>query len=246
MIQFYAPDIETTGCLPEEESGHAVRVLRLEAGKHIRVVDGRGGCFECEITSARPKCVQVSIIGVEHPPLPWHCRITLAVAPTKNFDRMEWLVEKAVELGIDRFVPVVCRHSERRVVKSDRLRRIAVSAMNQSLKTVLPCIDDAMPLEDFLNERHEGALFMGYCSDEVERRLLAPAYPPGADATILIGPEGDFSPQEVSRVLEAGFVPVSMGEQRLRTETAALMGVATIHIANQIGESRREPQQIQP
>ena len=238
MIQFYAPDIETTGCLPEEESGHAVRVLRMEPGRRIRVVDGRGGCFECEITSARPKCVQLRIVETVRPPKPWQGRITLAVAPTKNFDRMEWLMEKAVELGIDRFVPVVCRHSERRVVKTDRLRRIAVSAMNQSLKTELPQIDEAMPLADFLREPHAGECFMGYCSDEVERRLLAPTYTPGADATILIGPEGDFSPEEVRQALDAGFIPVSMGEQRLRTETAALIGVATIHIANQIADSR--------
>lgn len=238
MIQFYAPDVITSHALPEEESAHCVRVLRMEVGRRIRVADGKGSIHECEIVEARPKCVKVEIISTATPPRQWPCHITLAVAPTKNFDRMEWLVEKAVELGIDRFVPLVCQHSERRFSKAERLRRIAVSAMNQSLKSMLPQIDDASKFTDFLKEtRANTDRFICYCADDVERRLLASTYEAGRDVVILVGPEGDFSPQEVADALAAGFVPVSLGDQRLRTETAALYSVATIHVVNQLGAS---------
>lgn len=234
MIRFYAPDIERVPVLPEAESGHAVRVLRKRPGDEIEVVDGRGGLFRCRLISDSPKGAAVEI--VERCPLPkvWTPSITVAVAPTKHADRMEWLVEKLVETGIDRFVPLRCERSERKELKRDRIEKIAVSAMKQSLKAVLPNIDDTTPLRGFLDEFRgsDACRFVGYCDAGTPRVLLPKAYRPGADVVILIGPEGDFSPAEIAACFDAGFTAVTMGENRLRTETAALVGAATIHVIN--------------
>lgn len=235
MIRFYAPDITDTLTLPETESGHAVRVLRHRPGDEIEVVDGKGGLHICRILADHPKHVSVEIIRTEKLPKVWKPELTLAVAPTKNIDRMEWLTEKVVELGIDRIVPLVCERSERRVLRSDRLEKIAVSAMKQSLKAVMPRIDEPTPLSQFLKETslESAQKFVAWCDSESERTLLAKMYVPNSDAILLIGPEGDFSPAEVDSALKAGYIPVSLGDNRLRTETAALSGIDTFHILNQ-------------
>lgn len=233
MIRFYAPDIEQTPVLPEVESGHCVRVLRKRPGDEIEVVDGRGGLFRCVLVSDSPKGAAVQILSKEPLPKVWAPYITVAVAPTKHSDRMEWLVEKLVELGIDRFVPLRCERSERKELKRERIEKIAVSAMKQSLKAVMPRIDDTTTLKDFLAGLPEGGQrFVGYCDASMPRILLPKAYSPGEDVVILIGPEGDFSAAEIEACLNAGFTAVTMGDNRLRTETAALMGVATIHTIN--------------
>lgn len=234
MIQFFAPDIEQTLTLPESDSGHCVRVLRMKPGDKLSVVDGRGRRFDCTLELAHPKHATVSIVARHDLPPVWPEHITIAVAPTKNIDRMEWLVEKLVEIGVNRIVPLRCRFSERREIKSERLEKIAVSAMKQSLKAVLPAIDPMTPISQFLPTVTSPQRFMGYCSDSVERRLLAPSLKPGLDTTILIGPEGDFSPDEVRLALDCGFVPVTMGDNRLRTETAALVACDTCHIVRQL------------
>lgn len=167
-------------------------------------------------------------------PKVWKPSITVAVAPTKHSDRMEWLVEKLVEIGIDRFVPVRCKRSERKDFKVERVEKIAVSAMKQSLKAVLPSIEPLTTLSAFLKGCGvEGQRFVGWCDDSAPRQLLAKTYTPGADVAILIGPEGDFTPEEIEDCRAAGFIPVTMGDNRLRTETAALVGCDTIHIINQ-------------
>ncbi len=236
MIRFYAPDIARDGILPESESGHAVRVLRRQAGDTVEVVDGKGTLYRCTLLDAHPKHTLVRIDDAVALPKVWKPSITVAVAPTKHADRMEWLVEKLVEIGIDRFVPLRCEHSERKDIKPERLAKIAVSAMKQSLKAVLPAIDGTTPLHEFLRQSHsaQGGRFVGYCDTGTPRTLLARAYTPGTDVTILIGPEGDFSPAEIQACLCAGFAPVTMGDNRLRTETAALVAADTIHIANQL------------
>lgn len=235
MIRFYAPDIRDSLSLPESDSGHCVRVLRKREGDSIEVVDGAGTLYRCTITAAHPKHVALAIDSETPLPKVWKPSITLAVAPTKHADRMEWLVEKLVEIGIDRFVPLRCERSERKELKRDRIEKIAVSAMKQSLKAVLPQIDDTTPLKDFLAEAAaaDARRFVGYCDDNTPRSLLAKACTPGADIIILIGPEGDFSPAEIKACFEAGFEAVTMGDNRLRTETAALVAVDTVHIINQ-------------
>lgn len=233
MIRFYAPDINSDPILPESDSQHCCRVLRMQAGDEIEVVDGKGGLYRCRIAVAHSKRTAVEIIErVDLPPV-WPMEITVALAPTKHVDRMEWLVEKLVEIGVNRIVPIRCARSERKEIKTERLEKIAVSAMKQSLKAVLPEIAGMMPLKQFLNECRSEQKFVGYCDDAVERRLLSREYKPGRDVAVLIGPEGDFSPDEINSVMSVGFVPVTLGDNRLRTETAALVACDTFHILTQ-------------
>lgn len=239
MIQFYAPDIATTPVLPETDSQHCVRVLRMREGDKVQVVDGMGRRYFCSIAIAHSKHTALQVESVEEQPRVWPCDISVAVAPTKHTDRMEWLVEKLVEIGVDRITPLRCARSERKDINCERLRKIAVAAMKQSLKAVLPRIDDTMPLDAYLAEAPAAAeqRFVGYCDEDVvERRLLARSCRAGRAVRILIGPEGDFSPEEISRTLAAGYTPVTMGDNRLRTETAALVACDTVHIINQINQ----------
>lgn len=213
-----------------------VRVLRRRIGDMLEVVDGRGGLFRCCIIDDNPRAVMFEVEETMPLPKVWAPEITIAVAPTKNADRMEWLVEKLVEVGVDRIVPLRCARSERKEIKLARLEKIAVSAMKQSLKAVLPRIDETMPVASFLVEaaNSQTQRFVGYCDENTERQLLAKAYTPGADVTVLIGPEGDFTSEEITRASECGFKAVTMGDNRLRTETAALVACDTIHIVNQV------------
>ncbi|MCM1474736.1 MAG: 16S rRNA (uracil(1498)-N(3))-methyltransferase [Muribaculaceae bacterium] len=233
MIRFYAPEIESERSLPKEESAHAVRVLRHHAGDEIEVVDGKGSLFRCILLDEHSSHTALEILERRELPKVWTPNLTLAVAPTKNMDRMEWLVEKAVEVGVDRIVPLLCARSERKVVKTERLRKIAVSAMKQSLKAILPKIDEMTSILDFLKDESvvsNRQLMFGYCSDEAGRSRFVDKYTPGSSLTILIGPEGDFSQKEVEAAISSGFLPVTFGDNRLRTETAALYGLQAAHI----------------
>lgn len=232
MIQYYAPEIAETLTLPEEEARHCLRVLRTQIGECVEVVDGHGHRYTCRVLSTDPRKATVEITGVTDVPTFWAAPLTVAVAPTKNIDRIEWLVEKLTEIGVDRIVPLLCRHSERKNVNIDRLERIAVSAMKQSLKAVMPQIEPLTSIAEFIDECDARQKFMGYCADDVERRLLARELKPGESTAIMIGPEGDFSPEEVHQAFDHGFVPISLGEARLRTETAALTAAQTFHIIN--------------
>jgi 16S rRNA (uracil1498-N3)-methyltransferase len=234
MIQFFAPDIETTLQLPEADSGHAVRVLRMQPGDELQVVDGRGHRFLCRLLDNHSKHAAVEIVEREDVEPVWTNNITIMVAPTKNNDRMEWLVEKLVEIGVNRIVTVRCARSERKEIKRERLEKIAVSAMKQSLKATLPEVTEMMPIAEALRTFDAPQKYMGYCDDVVQRKLFAKQYQPNVDTIILIGPEGDFSPAEVQSAIAAGYVPVTMGDNRLRTETAALVACDTCHIINQI------------
>lgn len=237
MIQFYAPDIAASPVLPEADSQHCVRVLRMHEGDEVQVVDGMGRRYHCTIAIAHSKHTALQVRSVEEQPRVWPCDISVAVAPTKHLDRMEWLVEKLVEIGVDRITPLRCSRSERKEINSERLRKIAVAAMKQSLKAVLPRIDDMTPLAAYLAEAAAPGeqRFAGYCDEDVvTRRLLARSYRPGCAVRLLIGPEGDFTPVEIAATLEAGYTAVTMGDNRLRTETAALVACDTVHIINQI------------
>ena len=238
MIQFLAPEIETLGQLPAEESRHAVRVLRMQAGDEVMAVDGRGFRYRCRMVDPAADGAIVEVLEKLPVPKPWTGFLTLAIAPTKHMDRMEWLVEKAVEIGVDRIVPLRCRHSERKEIKAERLRKIAVSAMKQSLKAQVPEIAEMMPIKQFLSEPAAIATqrFVCYCDEFTPRAMMAPLCRPGADTSILIGPEGDFSPEEISMARNCGYVPVTLGEQRLRTETAALYALATVHVAQALSQ----------
>lgn len=232
MIQFYAPNLAAQPVLPESESQHCVRVLRMRDGDELVAVDGKGHRYRCRIAEAHQKHTMVEILHVEEVAAPWTNRITIAVAPTKNMDRMEWLVEKLTEVGVDRVIPVLCQRSERRELKLDRLQKIAVSAMKQSLKATLPEILPLTPLPVALELMCEPQRLMAYCDPTIPRRELAGVYAPGSDVAVLIGPEGDFSPEEIRMTLARGWMPVTLGDVRLRTETAALTADIAIHTLN--------------
>ena len=233
MIIFYSPCLSTCSELPEEESGHVVRVLRHTVGDEIDVVDGNGMRYHYRIASAHPKHCSVEILS-SHSDSHWPYRVELAIGPTKNLDRMEWWLEKSVEIGLDRFVPLRCRFSERKELKTERLRKIAIAAMKQSLKATLPQIDEMTDFKRFIEEPFDGQKFIAHCMDDQPRQLLSHLVQKGRDVRILIGPEGDFSQDEVSFALQNGYLPISLGDQRLRTETAALVSVHTVHLINSI------------
>jgi len=205
----------------------------MRQGDVIEVIDGRGNKYSCRITDANQHKTVLEIIGVTKVIPAWDYNVTIAVAPTKNMDRMEWLVEKLTEIGVNRIVPLLCCHSERKEIKTERLERIAVSAMKQSLKAELPVIEPMMPVAQLMAEQAQGQRFIAYCDRSIPRRLLAKEIEAGKDFTIMIGPEGDFAPQEIRAAIDAGFIPVTLGDNRLRTETAALTACDTLHIINQ-------------
>lgn len=232
MQLFFAEDIESDiYTLSEEESKHCIRVLRMVTGNEIFLTDGQGTLCRCSIVDAHPKHCTVQV--VERTPNygrhPFYLHV--AVAPTKNNARMEWFLEKAVEMGIDEITPIVCQHSERNVMKQDRLEKIAISAMKQSLKTYKPVVNAPTPLDVLLRSPFDGQRFIAYCDGD-HRTPLRSLYHTGDNALILIGPEGDFSPAEVQAALQSGFQPVTLGPCRLRTETAALAAVAFFNLLN--------------
>lgn len=232
MTLFYAPDIRLTPVLPEEESAHAVRVLRLEAGSEVRVVDGKGGFFRAVIAQPHPRKCLVEVLEElpESGARPY--RLHVAIAPTKHIERTEWFIEKATEIGVDEITPFIGRYSERKVIKPERLEKIIVSAAKQSLKSRFPVLHELCRFDELV-QRTAGVphRFIAHCYEE-DKTLLQSAVRPGEDTLVLIGPEGDFSPEEVQRALAAGFRPVSLGDSRLRTETAGVVAVAAVQFAN--------------
>jgi 16S rRNA (uracil1498-N3)-methyltransferase len=229
MHLFYQPD--PVDYLTEDDSRHAVRTLRLTVGDELLVTDGRGLRRTGRITAADARrCGFQPLAQTLTPARPFSIR--LCVAPTKNMDRMEWLVEKAVEIGVERISFFIGQHSERRVLKRDRLEKIAVAAMKQSLQSWLPVLDEALPLAALLPAVAEPNRFMAHLPDHAPPIHLTKAAPAGQSCAVLIGPEGDFSPDELSRAQEAGFRLVTLGPNRLRTETAALVACQTLNLLN--------------
>ncbi len=236
MALFYAPDILSTLKLDEEESNHAIKVLRMKAGDSLQIVDGRGGYYEARISDPNHKRCGVEIVESfsEFEKRPYHLHI--AIAPTKNIERLEWFVEKATEIGIDEITPIICEHSERKIVKKDRLDKIAVSAMKQSKKAYLPVVNEPVSMFSFVSKCKETQKFIAHCMSDSERTDLSSSYKPGSDVVVLIGPEGDFSPAELKESLKYGFEPVLMGQSRLRTETAGVVAVHTVVLLNDMAK----------
>ena len=232
MQIFYTPDIAFRAELPEEEAGHCIRVLRFTEGDEILLTDGKGMFYKAAISRAHPKHCEVDILESWQQPALWNFQLHIAVAPTKNMDRMEWFAEKATEIGIDAITCLNCRFSERKEVKPARLEKILVSAMKQSQKATLPVLTGMTDFRTFVTQPFDGRKFIAHC-EEGDKKLLKQLYQPGENALVLIGPEGDFSPEEIELALKNGFLPISLGESRLRTETAALVACHTIHVLNQ-------------
>ena len=237
MELFYSRDIEGgICCLDQDESGHCIKVLRHRSGDEISVIDGCGTLYRCRITADSPKRVEAMVLDyVEnwggHP-----YRLHLAVCPTKNNDRFEWFAEKACEIGFDVLSPVFGDHSERKVLKTSRVEKILVSAAKQSLKAAVPQVNEPVSVKEFIKEASgdsESLKLIAYCFEDgrVPRRSIKEVLNSfeGTDITVMIGPEGDFSRAEAEAALAAGFIPVHLGESRLRTETAALTAAASVY-----------------
>ena len=231
MHVFYTPDIQTHAELPEEEAQHCVRVLRLNIGDQITLTDGKGNFYRAEISAATNKRCMVNILETTYQEPLWSGHLHIAMAPTKNMDRTEWFAEKATEIGIDAITCLNCRFSERREIKPARLEKILVSAMKQSQKATLPQLEGMTDFKSFVSQPFDGRKFIAHCEDG-DKTLLKQTYRPGENALVLIGPEGDFSPEEIELALQQGFEPISLGDSRLRTETAALVACHTIHVLN--------------
>ncbi|AMR26153.1 16S rRNA (uracil(1498)-N(3))-methyltransferase [Hymenobacter psoromatis] len=235
MLTCFAPDLlpgQPTYTLSEDESKHAVRVLRLPPGAPVTLVDGRGTIFAATVADANPKRCSLYVVNQEVI-APRATYLHVAVAPTKNLDRMEWLVEKAVEVGVERLSFLRCAHSERRELKLERLEKIAISALKQSGQAYLPQLDEMLDFEAFIEEIDASATFIAHL-EAGERLPLARALASTARACVLIGPEGDFSPAEIALALGRGVRPVTLGDSRLRTETAALAAVFTAQVVGQL------------
>ena len=233
MQYFYDPSLvpESSECtLGKEESNHIIRVLRKKVGDPIQLTNGKGHVFTARIADPSLKACRVEILEVEKI-IPRMYSLHLAVAPTKSMDRFEWFLEKATEIGVNEITPILCEHSERKVLKRHRLDKVIQSAMKQSQRAYLPKLNNLTALPDFLDSQSKGLRFIAHCQEgdksELKRRIF-----PDKDILVMIGPEGDFSENEIQLALEKGYSPVSMGEYRLRTETAAILACATFAFIN--------------
>jgi len=228
MHLFYTPDIDQKPELPSEEAAHALRVLRLQTGDKLTLTDGKGFFYDAEIALADNKHCLLNILDKHEQPRLWQGHLHIALAPTKNMDRNEWFAEKATEIGIDEITFLNCRYSERKVIKTDRIEKILVSAIKQSLKARMPQLHELTDFARFVQQPFQGQRFIAHCYPG-EKPLLKNIIKPGEDAVVMIGPEGDFSEEEVRLAEQNGFQAISLGPSRLRTETAAL---AAVHIMN--------------
>lgn len=235
MQLFYAPDITIPSyTLSEEESKHCVRVLRLGAGDRLRLTDGRGNLYIAEVTDPDPRRCTVAVCRTLAAYEKRDYELAIAVAPTKNSDRFEWFLEKATEVGIDRIIPLECDHSERRTINMTRSEKVVVSAVKQSLKAYVPQLDPMTRFREVVAMPFEGTKLIAHC-DKARgvRRFVGEEIEKNGRTLILIGPEGDFSPEEITFAVENGFKEISLGASRLRTETAALAAVVMVSFINQ-------------
>ncbi|WP_309642118.1 16S rRNA (uracil(1498)-N(3))-methyltransferase [Flavobacterium sp.] len=234
MQLFYNPNIDEATIdftFDKEESKHIVKVLRKKDGDILFVTNGLGFLFKTEIVLAIDTKCTVKIVGFEKAPTP-KFHLHLAVAPTKMNDRFEWFLEKATEIGVSEITPIICDHSERKQIKIDRFDKIVTSAMKQSNQYYLPKLNEVVAFKDFIKMKNEGMLFIAHC-EETNKKLLKELLEPNTNLTILIGPEGDFSSKEIELALDKKFVPVSLGNTRLRTETAAIVACHSVVFLNE-------------
>ncbi len=224
MQLFYTPDIDPSNplyILTEEESKHCTRVLRLENGAEVQLIDGKGGLYNATIKEAHPKKTTLQINSVTTAFNKRNHYLHIAVAPTKNIERMEWFLEKATEIGIDEITPIICQRSERKEVKVERLNKIITSAIKQSVKAYHPVLNEAVNYNQFLKRPFDGQKFIAHCEKNDKTNLSAELVKHGK-YMVLIGPEGDFTPHEINDALQNGYKAITLGDSRLRTETAAL------------------------
>ncbi len=235
MQLFYHPEV-TEGdrevVFPKEESRHIIKVLRKKEGDELHLTNGKGWMFTTKLIAASPhKCTARILSSEKEPPAPYH--LHMAVAPTKMNDRYEWFLEKATEIGVHEITPIICDHSERKVVKLNRFERVLQSALKQSLHTRFPILNEPVPFSIFLQQPHEGQRFIAHCENAEDKNLLSKRITKKSKAVVLIGPEGDFSSEEIKLALAKGWEAVSLGSSRLRTETAAIVACHTAALINE-------------
>lgn len=234
---FFTPDFlgkTAITILPEEESMHAIKVLRMQKDDHLHLVNGKGGLFEAKIINPHPKRCEVEILHSTFNYGKRDFHLHIAIAPTKMNERMEWFLEKATEIGIDEITPIICRHSERKELRLARMNKILIAAMKQSVKTYLPQLNEPCLFEKFIQKDNTSIQLIAHCIEGEEKTLLQDIYKEGSNALVMIGPEGDFSTEEVRLALEQGFHPISLGSSRLRTETAGIAACHTICLKNRV------------
>jgi 16S rRNA (uracil1498-N3)-methyltransferase len=234
MQLFYNPNInEATNnfTFDKEESKHIIKVLRKKGGDILFVTNGLGFLFKTEIVVGSESKCTVKIISFEKSKTPKY-HLHLAVAPTKMIDRYEWFLEKATEIGISEITPIICDHSERKFVKTDRFGKILQSAMKQSLQNYLPKLNEPVTFKDFINQKNENLLLIAHC-EETNKKSLKSVVKPNENVTLLIGPEGDFSNKEIAFAIENNYIPVTLGATRLRTETAAIVACHSVVFINE-------------
>jgi 16S rRNA (uracil1498-N3)-methyltransferase len=233
MQLFYVPNVTKNKIvLDENESKHAIRVLRLNTGDKVQVVNGSGGFFTAEITEPHPKKCKLTLTESNLEYGKRNFRLHIAIAPTKNNDRFEWFLEKATEIGLDEITPLLCERSERKTIKPDRLEKVLISAMKQSVKAYLPKLNPITPFGKFLKESNASQKFIAHCN-EGEKPHLKNEIKAGGSVLILIGPEGDFSPEEVKQAQKSALKSISLGNSRLRTETAGVVACHIVNLANE-------------
>ena len=236
MHLFYTPDIDST-CqqyfLTEEESKHCTRVLRLEKGAELQLIDGKGGLYTASILDAHPKRTLLQIISVTHNFNKRNHYLHIAIAPTKNIERIEWFLEKATEIGIDEISFIICKRSERKDVKTERLNKVVTSAVKQSLKAYHPLLNEPIILTKLFTHPFDGQKFIAHC-EKTGKTSIADELKTGGRYLILIGPEGDFTTDEIDEALQYGFKAITLGESRLRTETAALEACFEVNFLNRV------------
>lgn len=235
MQLFYNNDLKPTDTqftFDKIESRHIVRVLRKKEGDKLTITNGKGHLFNAEISIANDKKCLVTILSATAEAKPWNYYLHIAIAPTKNNDRFEWFLEKATEIGIDEITPIICDHSERKVYKTERGQKIIESAAKQSLKYHFPKLNEPVKFSELINSDIIGSKFIAHCEDDTTKIALKNSLTEEKNITILIGPEGDFSTQEIEKAIQTSFKAISLGKSRLRTETAGIAAVHTISLLN--------------
>ena len=234
MQIFYAPDIRIGKyILDKNESKHAVRALRMAKGDELVVVDGDGCLYEGIITDPDPICCEISVRSITRNFEKRGYRLHIAISPVKNHERFEWFVEKSVEIGIDEITPVICRYTEKPAIKSERLENIIISSMKQSIKAFKPVLNEPVSFNEFVSAGNNDIKMIAHCHSELERSKIEDVCEKNRNVVILIGPEGDFSDEEINLATHHGFSPVHLGKSRLRTETAGIAACNSVYFINQ-------------
>ena len=234
MHLFYTPDVSSKYyVLNEGESKHCIRVLRLTIDDEIYLLDGKGGFYKSKIIDNHPKKCKVEIIDKTSDFGKLNYYLHIAIAPTKSMDRLEWFVEKATEIGVSEITPIICANSERKILKIERLRKILIAAVKQSLTAFVPILNEPISYKDFMLKPSDNEKYIAHCVDN-NKQLFKNIYTPNKDALVLIGPEGDFNDEEISLAMSNGYKEISLGTSRLRTETAGIVACNVVNILNQV------------